>query len=151
MGGGSLSEQTLANFEGWAIVEIMGHQKVSGYVTTQYFGGTAVFRVVQQEQPPQESVLDRDQWLDGALLYAGSKVRISRERAETFVAASSLYRMTPCTEEQANKSQPVKIEVLERAERKALTAAERIAVIDEQDDDDEHDDPCGRDLEVGAR
>ncbi len=44
-----MSEQQLAMFEGYAIVEIMGHQKVSGYVTTQYFGGTAVFRVVQQE------------------------------------------------------------------------------------------------------
>lgn len=126
-------EQQLATFEGYAIVEIMGHQRVAGYVTTQYFGGTAVFRVVQQEQPPQEIVLESDEWIDGKFVYAGSKIRISRPRAETFVAAASLYRMTPCSEEQANELQPKVVEVVERAERKALAP-----VVDANDlDDDE--------------
>lgn len=115
-----MDEQQLASFEGYAIVEIMGHQKATGYVTTQYFGGTAIFRVVQQEYPVEEITLEADQWLDGERLYAGSKVRVSRPRAETFVAAASLYRMTPCTEQEANAMQPRKIEVLERAERKAI-------------------------------
>ena len=140
-------EQQLATFEGYAIVEIMGHQRVSGYVTTQYFGATAVFRVVQQEQPPQEMTLDADQWIDGVRVYAGSKVRISRPRAETFVAASSLYRLTPCTEEQANCSQPAKVEVIERAERKAIAPV----LPDANDDDDDRDDPWETDRDCGDR
>lgn len=54
------NEQQLASFEGYAIVEIMGHQKAAGYVTTQYFGGTAVFRVVQPERDDE----DDDEWVD---------------------------------------------------------------------------------------
>lgn len=141
------TDQQLSTYEGYAIVEIMGHQRVSGYVTTQYFGATAVFRVVQQEQPPQEMTLDADQWIDGVRVYAGSKVRISRPRAETFVAASSLYRLTPCTEEQANCSQPAKVEVIERAERKAIAPV----LPDANDDDDDRDDPWETDRDCGDR
>ena len=28
-----------AKFEGWAIVEVMGHQKYAGFVTTEAYGG----------------------------------------------------------------------------------------------------------------
>lgn len=115
----------------------MGHQKAAGYVTTQYFGSVAVFRVVQQEQPPEEVTLDRDQYMDGTRLYAGSKVRISRPRAETFAAASSLYRMTPCNEAQANAEQPRTVEVIFRAERKELPRGKPDPVFFEDDEDEE--------------
>ncbi len=116
-------EQQQANFEGFGIVQQMGHKTVAGYVTTEYFGGVAVFRVVQQEQPPEEVTLDRDGSVNGHYLYAGSKVRVSRPRAETYIAVSSLYALTPCTESEANARQPKTIEIIERAERKALAAA----------------------------
>lgn len=139
-------EQQLANFEGYAIVEIMGHQRAAGHVTTQYFGGVAVFRVVQQEIPDETITLDKDQWIDGERLYAGSVIRVSRPRAETFVAASSLYRMTPCTEAEATASQPKKIEVVMRAERKLVSAPSALGDEDddeldnEWDDEEDHDD-----------
>lgn len=133
-----MQEQQLANFEGWALVEIMGHQSAAGYVTTQYFGGTAVFRVVQQEKPAEEVTLERDQYFDGNYLYAGSKIRVSRPRAETYVAASSLYRMTPCTEAQAQQRQPTVIEVIEWAERKALLSPDDR--LDNEEEGDEDDD-----------
>lgn len=129
-----MSEQQQAKFEGFAIVEIMGHQTAAGYVTTEYFGNVGVFRVVQQEQPAEELTLPRDGSFDGHYLYAGSKVRISRPRAECLIAVSSLYRLTPCTEDEANKSQPKTVEILERAERKVLASV--------ADDDDDSDDDC---------
>lgn len=101
-----MSEPQLASFEGYAIIEIMGHQRVAGYVTTQYFGSTAILRVVQQEVPPEEITLESDQWIDGERIYAGSRLKVSRPRAESYVAAASIYRMTPCTEHEANASQP---------------------------------------------
>ena len=39
---GAMSEPT---FEGWAIVELMGHRKIAGYVTAEELGGTALLRV----------------------------------------------------------------------------------------------------------
>lgn len=38
-----------SKFEGWAIVEIFGHQRYAGYVTTEAFGQAVLFRV---EVPP---------------------------------------------------------------------------------------------------
>lgn len=38
-----MSEQTA--FEGWAILELMGHRKLAGYVTEQQIGGAAFLRI----------------------------------------------------------------------------------------------------------
>lgn len=131
--------QELAKYEGYAIVQQMGHKTVAGYVTTEYFGSVAMLRVVQQEQPPEDVTLQADTWINGRLIYAGSKVRISRQRAEQYVAASSLYAFTPCTAEEATRSQPKTVEVIEMAERKTLGAAPD----DPDDPDDDPDDDDG--------
>ena len=129
-------QQELAKFEGFAIVQQMGHKTVAGYVTTVYFGSVAMLHVVQQERTPEELTIERDEWVDGHYIYAGSKVRISRKRAEQYVAASSLYAFTPCTESEANESQPKTVEIIERAERKALPSTR---LVDHGDDDAEDD------------
>ena len=123
-----------SKFEGYAIVEIMGHQTVAGYVTTEAFGSVVMFRVVQSEVPAEEKTLDRDEYMHGYSLPAGSRVRASRHRAETYVGAASVYRMTPCTEAEASARQPVEFEVLYKAERKALATPED---HEPRDDDDE--------------
>jgi hypothetical protein len=38
----NMSEQS--SFEGWAILEIFGHQKYAGYVKTEYYGTACMFR-----------------------------------------------------------------------------------------------------------
>lgn len=136
-------QQELAKFEGWAIVQQMGHKTVAGYVTTVYFGNVAMLRVVQQEGPEVELTTERDEWVDGHYLYAGSKVRVYRPRAEQYVAVSSLYAFTPCTEEEANKSQPKHVEILERADRKAVVAAQEEDVTGyyEKPEEDDEDGP----------
>lgn len=152
-------QQELAKYEGYAIVQQMGHKTVAGYVTTEYFGSVAMLRVVQQEQPPEDITLEMDTWVNGRIVYAGSKVRISRERAEQYVAASSLYAFTPCSAEEATRNQPKTVEVVEMAERKTLTEgattrgfAPRETEIDPDDSEDgEHDDPFETDRECGGR
>lgn len=131
--------ETQSRFEGYAIVEIMGHQQVSGYVTTEAFGSVVMFKVVQQEIPPTEKTLERTQYVDGEYCPEGSRVRISRERAETFVGVGSVYRMTPCTEAQANAAQPAKVEIIEKAERKLVAAGVDADILGEDDDDGDDD------------
>jgi hypothetical protein len=111
-------------FEGYAIVEIMGHQSAAGFVTTEAFGGVVLFHVVQLEQPPIERTLERNEYIDGHCLWAGSRVRVSRERAECYIGPASIYRMTPCTEEDCLRKQSVKVEVLWRAAPVVVAAAE---------------------------
>lgn len=80
-----MSEQQ-SKFEGWAIVEVMGHNTFQGFVTTESFGGTVLFRVDVPEIPEQ-------------ITEAGK-----REAVPAFtklIGAGSIYCITPCTEETA--------------------------------------------------
>lgn len=132
-------EEQQEKFEGYAIVEIMGHQKVAGFVTTVAFGSTVMFKVVQDECPAEERILNKDEWLGGRYIYQGSKVRASRKRAETYVGASSVYRMTPCSQVDAFRLQPVDFEVLEMAERKELPEPTGNMFSFEEDEDQNDD------------
>jgi len=70
--------ETTGTFECWAVVEVMGHRMFSGYVTEQTIGGASFIRV---DVPANE---DRD-------LPPFTKI----------LAASSIYAISPCTEETA--------------------------------------------------
>lgn len=102
-------EQVQAKFEGWAIVEMMGHNREIGYVTTEYFGGAALFRIDTPEITEREAELKRPEYLDtdkGYRLWpAGTKVKRSAIPAKTrLVSPNSLYALNPCTEETARKA-----------------------------------------------
>ena len=71
-------DQQQAKFEGYGLVEIVGHQRVAGFVTTEYFGNVAVFHVVMPEVAAEEIEIPTRQWIDTEYLEAGSRVRISR-------------------------------------------------------------------------
>lgn len=58
-----MSEQQQANFEGWAIVEMMGHQQEIGFVTTQAFGQAVLFRIDQPELGERDVTLNRPEWM----------------------------------------------------------------------------------------
>lgn len=88
-----------ATFDGWAVLELFGHNKEIGYVTTQYFGGPALFRVDRPELPEREFELKRPGYVDGKWAPAGAKVKRPPLPAKTaLVGPSSIFRMTPCTE-----------------------------------------------------
>lgn len=59
-----------AEFEGWAIVELMGHRKLAGYVREVTIAGAAMLRLDIPSEPP----------------------------VTQYYGASSLYCMTPTTE-----------------------------------------------------
>lgn len=94
------------SFEGWAIVELMGHQREVGYVTTQYFGVACLFRIDSPELPEREYVLRRPEYArnDDGTQWApvGSKVRRRAVPAKSrLVGPPAIYAINPCTEEAA--------------------------------------------------
>lgn len=121
-----------SKFEGYAIVEIMGHQTAVGIVTTQAFGSVVMFRIVTPEVPEEEVVTTADCRIDYALVPAGSTISIRRDRAECLVGAGSIYRIIPIREDELLLHAPLKKTVKVMAERKAMIAA---SVIDEEFED----------------
>jgi hypothetical protein len=94
-----MMEQT-STFSGWALIELFGHQKEAGYVTTQYFGDKAIFQVDVPEIAEREEVLTRPEWGDGLYLSAGSVVSRSSIPGRTrLVSPGAIYAINPATEE----------------------------------------------------
>ena len=130
-----------AQFNGWARVEVMGHQQHIGYVKTEAYGAAVLFRIDTPDLPEREYELVRPEWCGETYCPAGTKVKRPAEPGVTvLVGASSIYRIVPCTEEAARKA----IESSRRAELKlvALPLDKAIAAAsDDFDTDDEDEDP----------
>jgi hypothetical protein len=122
-----MSTETQASFEGWAIVEMMGHRREIGYVTTEHYGAASLFRVDSPEFPEREFELTRPQYIGHQMAPIGSKVQRPAIPAKScLVGPGSIYALNPCTEETARKaiesgvSRPlILLSVPERAELKA--------------------------------
>jgi hypothetical protein len=94
-----------AQFEGWAIIEIFGHQQAIGFVSTRYFGSGCLFQVDTPELPEREFTLETPQYVDGKWTPSGSKVQKKRRPASSqMLGPGSIYRLTPCSEEVALKA-----------------------------------------------
>lgn len=141
----SISGPQQSTFEGWAVVELMGHQKEIGFVTTQAFGQAVLFRVDQPDLPEREFTLTQPEWVtvegEGLWLPAGSVVKRAAVPPRTrLIAPGSLYAINPCTEEAArtaierNISRPLIL--VNMPQGKALP----LPSVDEDDDDDESPD-----------
>lgn len=115
-----MNETEQSNFEGWAIVELMGHQREIGHVTTEAYGQAVMFRVDTPELPEREFVLERPEYIKGVWFGSGSKVKRSSSPARSrLVAPSALYAINPCTESAAR-------EALEHATARPLIVIEGI-------------------------
>jgi len=103
-------------FEGWCIVEQLGHKRLAGYVSEQVVGGTAFIRI---DVPGPD----------------GKPV------ATQFLSGGSIYAITPCTEDLARKValncavQPV----TEWDIRRPALPGASTTVEDDNFDDDEYD------------
>jgi len=75
-----------SSFEGWAVVEVMGHQRYCGHVNTESFGGAVLFRVDVPELPEEQANGYKHEAVQGYTKLIG---------------AGSIYCITPCTEEAA--------------------------------------------------
>lgn len=101
-------------FEGWAIVELMGHRRLAGYVSEQEVASSAMLRLDIPSEPP----------------------------VTQFYSASALYCMTPTTEEIARGfASRVRPAPVQRYELPAAPAA--VPDIEDDDPDDECG-GCGR-------
>jgi hypothetical protein len=144
----------VAEYEGWAIVELMGHRRLAGWVQEVELAGAPMLRL---DVPEHE-------WLDGCT--CGSEQPASDDpykhqhhcfrfsdddratlrpvdvHATQFYSPAALYCLTPTTEETArlSRSRPAPIQTWE-IQRPALAAAP--AIVDEPDEwdprDEEHD------------
>lgn len=91
-------------FEGWAVVEMFGHVKEVGFMTTQYYGTTCLFQIDVPELPEREFVLQRPEYTNDSegnqrWTPAGAKVRRAAVPARSrLIGPGAVYSMTPCTE-----------------------------------------------------
>ena len=89
-----------ANFEGWALIELFGHQRESGFVTTQYFGDKAMFQVDVPEIPSRTETTASPRWIGDVLAPAGSVVECEAIPGRTrLINPGAVYAMNPATEE----------------------------------------------------
>jgi hypothetical protein len=99
-----MTEQTeqQAHFEGWAKVEVMGHQSHIGFVKTEAYGAAVLFRIDTPPLPEREFTLDRPKYMGTGYYPTGAVVKMPNQPGSSvLVGAGSIYRIIPCTEEAA--------------------------------------------------
>ncbi len=122
-------DQQQTSFEGYAVLELMGHNQAYGFVTTCYFGGPALFRVDRPEIPKREYELKRAQWIGDVLAQPGTKVEREAVPGSTvFVGPQAVFRMTPCDEatvrECIERNIQAPIKVLSLVEQKRIAPSD---------------------------
>lgn len=129
-------EEKQAQFNGWARIEVMGHQTHIGFVRTEAYGAAVLFRIDTPGLPEREYVLDEPAYVDGRWISAGATVkRMERQGCSVMVGAGSIYRIIPCDEAAALKA----IDSTSRPELKLISLPEGMALPAPMDDsrDDE--------------
>lgn len=126
-----------SKFEGWAIVELMGHQREIGFVTTEAYGQAVLFRVDTPDLPEREFTLTGPLYVACEWCPAGSKVKRPATPAKSrLLSPGALYALNPCTElaarEALEETRPPLI-LLD----KPPVATVRIAGWEEKPDEDE--------------
>ena len=137
-----MSEQQQAQFDGWAIVEIFGHQRYAGYVTTQAFGQAVLFRVDVPPLAERERTSRHYEYIDGKSIPPGSTVKETAVPGYTkLFGAGAIYGLTPCTKEAAehalDEMATRKLMLISLAPERALDA---VATVDDSFNDDDEDD-----------
>jgi hypothetical protein len=99
-----MSEPKQAAFDGWAIVDVLGHQRYVGYVTTEAYGAAVLFRVDVPALDERTRVTVRPGYHGASDKYlpAGTTVQEGAVPGYTkLIGAGSIYTLTPCTKEAA--------------------------------------------------
>ena len=142
---GQAEQQTA--FNGWARVEILGHQTHIGFVRTEAYGAATLFRVDTPGLPEREYVLEEPQYVDvgnGVQRWCpkGTTVkRLATPGCSVLIGAGSIYRIIPCDEAAALKA----IDSNERPALKLISLPEGRALPEPEESKDEIDDDAGDD------
>jgi hypothetical protein len=134
------------HLETWAVVELMGHQKEVGFVTTQYYGGACMFKIDVPDLPEREKTVTRPQWVGDTLVPAGTVIRLPAEPGRSrMVGVSAVYALNPCDQETAMRvieeavgMHDTKVVSLAGCKQLPLTAAEEEDDKEEEKEDDEY-------------
>ena len=137
-----------ARFDSWAIVDVLGHQRYVGYVTTEAYGQAVLFRIDVPALEERERVTVRPGYDEtGRYLPAGTTVKEGAVAGYTkLIGSGSIYAITPCTKE-------VALEAVEKAQHRPLMSvtlppaadvrelppADPRAIDDDADQDDDLD------------
>lgn len=141
-----MEEHKQAVFNDWAIVDVLGHQRYAGHVTTEAFGGAVLFRIEVPPLEERERVTTRAGY-HGAVHYPkGATVKEMAVQGYTkLIGAGSIYAITPCTQEACmaavEEIQPRPLQLVSLPPEKALAAGE--PVIAESIDDSDLCLDCG--------
>ncbi len=152
-----MTDEQQSSFNGWARVEVMGHQSHIGFVRTEAYGAAVLFRVDTPELPEREYVLTESQYAQEGespnltrWTPAGSKVkRLATPGVTVLIGAGSIYRIIPCTEAAAMKAieetarSPLKL--LELPPERVLAAGSSEPEGEGSDDDEDLCPTCGKD------
>lgn len=132
-----MEEQKQSQFNGWARVEVMGHQTHIGYVRTEVYGAAVMFRVDTPGLPEREYTLTEPAYVDGRWTPAGAVVkRAAWPDCSVMVGAGSIYRIMPCDEAAALKA----IESSQRPELKLISLPEGMALAPPEEEERQADD-----------
>lgn len=131
-------------YEGWAIVELMGHRRLGAFVSEVEIAGAAMLRLDVPEHPWQEgctcgsekpdSTHHDDHHYDCHMFRdPDADDRPVDVHATQFYSASALYCLTPTTEEMARaiRSRPAPVQQWE-LQRPALPPADERYVPEEE-------------------
>ncbi len=135
-----MTDQQQAKFDGWAIVEVFGHQRYAGYVTTEAFGQAVLFRVEVPPLEAHERISKHYEYAaDGKNIPPGSTVLEDAVQGYSkLFGAGAIYGITPCTQEAAEKAIAAmatrKLTVVKLAPERAIAAG---YVSDEHDETEE--------------
>ena len=137
-------KEAQAKFEGWAIVEVFGHQRYAGFVCTEVFGQAVLFRVDVPALEPRQRTTKRPGYhpTSGEYLPAGTVVDEGAVQGYTkLLGTGAIYAITPCTQEAVLKAiedmQPRPWMKVTVPEQPALAPASVVAGPDDDDDDHE--------------
>jgi hypothetical protein len=98
-------ETQQAKFDGWAIVDVLGHQRYVGYVTTEAYGQAVLFRIDVPALEARERVTKQPGRVGDRYVPAGTSVLEGAVDGYTkLIGAGSIYAITPCTQEAALKA-----------------------------------------------
>jgi|SRR5579859_3329898 len=137
-------------FEGWAVVELFGHGKAIGFVTTEYFGTACMFRCDTPERPEREYVLEKPAYgvnpdsMSEKFLPVGTKVKRAAAPAHSrLLGPGSIFAINPTSEELAMKQleydEPrplICMEMPESTKQKALAGPQPVVDALDQSDVD---------------
>lgn len=135
--------ESQSEFNGWAKVEVMGHQSHIGFVKTEAYGAAVLFRIDSPGADERDYVLESPEYASGKWCPSGTTVkRAVRPPVTVLVGAGSIYRIIPCTKAAAmatiEREQRSDLILVSLPEDKALPAPEvaDIPFDDSQDDSD---------------